>query len=238
MATMGELALALLVDIEGIDGSGKGTQAQRLVERLKQHGCRTSLLSFPRYAATRFGRAVGDFLNGRFGRLDEVHPFLVSLLFAGDRFESRDVLRDALQTSDVVVLDRYVASNVAHQASKRDGAEREELTRAILDLEFGIYELPQPDVVVLLDLSPDVAQQLVAKKAARSYTNRQADIQEADRDYLGRCREVYLRLAQTEPRWRLIPCCDGPRLRTVEEIANDVWSVIRPLLPDGTGSSN
>ncbi|MBI5760321.1 MAG: thymidylate kinase [Planctomycetales bacterium] len=223
--------MALLVDIEGIDGSGKGTQAQRLVERLQQHGCRTSLLSFPRYTATRFGRAVGEFLNGRFGRLDEVHPFLVSLLFAGDRFESRDVLQEALQSNDVVVLDRYVPSNVAHQASKLEGAEREELTQAILDIEFRIYELPRPDVVVLLDLSPDVAQQLIAKKAARSYTDRRADIQEADGAYLGRCREVYMRLANTEPDWLLISCCDGPRLRTVDEIADHMWSIIRPRLP-------
>jgi dTMP kinase len=223
--------VALLVDIEGIDGSGKGTQAQRLVERLQQQGCRTSLLSFPRYAATRFGRAVGEFLNGRFGRLDEVHPFLVSLLFAGDRFESRDVLCEALRSNDVVVLDRYVPSNVAHQASKLKGAERDQLTQAILDIEFRIYELPRPDLVVLLDLSPDVAQQLIAKKAARSYTDRKADIQEADGDYLGRCREVYLGLAGTEPNWQLIPCCDGSRLRTVDEIADDVWSIIRPRLP-------
>lgn len=224
--------MALLVDIEGIDGSGKGTQAQRLVERLQLQGCRTSLLSFPRYTATRFGRAVGEFLNGRFGRLDEVHPFLVSLLFAGDRFESRGVLREALRSNDVVVLDRYVPSNVAHQASKLDGAEREALTQAILDIEFHIYELPRPDLVILLDLSPDVAQQLIAKKAARSYTDRKADIQEADGDYLARCREVYLRLAGTEPNWQLIPCCDGTRLRTVDEIADDVWSIVR-LRPPG-----
>src|SRR5947209_2867214 len=87
------------------------------------------LLSFPRYQATLFGRAVGDFLNGRFGSLEEVHPFLVSLLFAGDRFESKSVLLDAIETHDVVVLDRYVYSNVAHQASKCEGAERAELTR-------------------------------------------------------------------------------------------------------------
>jgi dTMP kinase len=223
--------LSLLVNIEGIDGSGKGTQAHRLVERLRELGFRTTLLSFPRYDATRFGRAIGDFLNGRYGRLDEIHPFLVSLLFAGDRFESREVLQDALRSSDVVVLDRYVASNIAHQASKRDGAERDELTRAILDLEFRIYALPQPDVIVLLDLPPDMAQQLIANKAARSYTDRSADIQEADRDYLGRCREVYLRLAQTQPDWHHVPCCDATRLRSVDEIANDVWSFIRPLLP-------
>lgn len=224
--------MALLVDLEGIDGSGKGTQAQRLVERLRQQGHRTESLSFPRYTETRFGRAIGDFLNGSFGHLNEVHPFLVALLFAGDRFESRDVLRNAIDHSDVVVLDRYVPSNVAHQASKCERAQQVDLTHAIFDLEYRIYALPQPDVVVLLDLPPELAQQLIARKSARSYTNRTADIQEADGRYLARCREVYLRLARSQPGWHLISCCDGPHLRPVDSIADDVWSVIQPLLPN------
>ena len=75
--------MSLLIDIEGIDGSGKGTQARLLCDRLVQSGVTATLISFPRYADTFFGRAIGEFLNGRFGTLEQVHPFLVSLLFAG-----------------------------------------------------------------------------------------------------------------------------------------------------------
>src|SRR5262249_54560321 len=107
----------MLIDIEGIDGSGKGTQAGRLWERLIASGVSATLVSFPRYDATLFGKAVGEFLNGEFGALDKVHPLIVSLLFAGDRFESKAYLLDKMRSSDVVVLDRYVPSNVAHQAS-------------------------------------------------------------------------------------------------------------------------
>src|SRR5436309_12852628 len=103
----------MLIAIEGIDGSGKGTQARRLIERLAASGRRAALLSFPRYGETLFGRAIGEFLNGRFGTLDQVHPFLASLLYAGDRFESRRLLAELLATHDVVVLDRYVASHLA-----------------------------------------------------------------------------------------------------------------------------
>ena len=85
-----------LIAIEGIDGSGKGTQAAILVDRLRAAGRRCELLSFPRYRETKFGSKIGDFLNGRFGQLDQVSPFLVSLLFAGDRFESKRVLIRAL----------------------------------------------------------------------------------------------------------------------------------------------
>jgi dTMP kinase len=119
--------VSYLVAIEGIDGSGKGTQARQLLQRLEADGLRARLLSFPRYEATFFGRAVGQYLDGAFGSLGQVHPFFASLLFAGDRFESRSLLTDALAAHDIVVLDRYVASNVAHQAARLEGPQREQL---------------------------------------------------------------------------------------------------------------
>lgn len=156
----------LLLDFEGIDGSGKGTQAQRLHARLTSERFRCALISFPRYSETLFGRAVGDFLNGRFGSLEQVHPFLVSLLFAGDRFESKGLLCDALAQHDVVVLDRYVPSNIAHQAAKLTGTEREELIRRILEIEHAIFGLPRADLVLHLDLPVPQAQALIARKCS------------------------------------------------------------------------
>ena len=215
----------MLIDIEGIDGSGKGTQAQRLIERLDSSGISASLLSFPRYEATLFGRAVGEFLNGAFGSLDQVHPFLVSLLFAGDRFESKAVLLEAMRRNAVVVLDRYVPSNVAHQASKLEGAGRRELRERILKLEFEIFGLPRPDLVLLLDLPVERAQELIARKKVRQYTDRKADIQEADAAYLARVREVYLELAGGSE-WQTIDCCEGDRLRSIAEIADHIWRIV------------
>ena len=157
-----------LIAIEGIDGSGKGTQAARLREALAARGLKAALISFPRYQETFFGGRIGDFLNGRFGSLEEVHPFLAATLFAGDRLESRRMLLDALAANDVVVLDRYVASNIAHQAGKRDGAERQELTEWILKVEFEVNQLPKPDLAIVLDLPATRAQELIAKKIART----------------------------------------------------------------------
>jgi len=216
----------MLIDIEGIDGSGKGTQAKLLCDRLRQAGASATLVSFPRYDATFFGKAVGEYLNGQFGSLAAVHPFLVSLLFAGDRFESKPFLQEALRTSRIVVLDRFVASNVAHQAAKLDGAARADLTAKILEIEFTIFGLPRPDLVLLLDLPVKIAQDLIARKEARNYTTRKADIQEADADYLERVRDVYHALARSEPNWKTIPCCEDRRLRTIDEIAESVWQVV------------
>jgi dTMP kinase len=219
----------MLIDIEGIDGSGKGTQAQLLCERLTGTGISATLVSFPRYQATFFGRAVGEFLNGKYGSLAEVHPFLVSLLFAGDRYESKPFLLDAMQKSEVVVLDRYVPSNVAHQASKLEGAARADLTARILEIEFTIFRLPRPDVVLLLDLPVSVAQELIARKGARPYTEQKADIQEADAGYLEGVRDVYHELAQSDPKWKTIECCEGTRLRSVAEIADMIWQTVQAL---------
>lgn len=214
--------MATLIDFEGIDGSGKGTQAALLAERLRSAGQRVALLSFPRYSETLFGRCIGEFLNGRYGTLDQIHPLLVSLLFAGDRYESRALIQQAADANDVVIFDRYVPSNIAHQASKLDGAGRHELIARIERLEYEVYALPRPDRVLLLDMPPEIAGQLVTRKAARKYTDRAADLQEADAGHLARTREMYLELASQDTSWRVIECCQGMALRTMDAIARDV----------------
>lgn len=220
--------MSFLVAIEGIDGSGKGTQAQLLRDHLVQSGRSCDLISFPRYDATVFGQAVGRFLNGEFGSLDNVHPLLASLLYAGDRFESKQTLLDAIQQQDVVVLDRYVASNIAHQAAKREAAERQELMEFIQELEFRIYGLPAADLVILLDLPVDQAQALVARKHQRSYTPMQADIQEADAAYLSNVRDAYLELAANDPSWFKVSGTADGSLRTIDDVADEIWSAVAP----------
>lgn len=221
--------MSLLIAIEGIDGSGKGTQAARLDAHLKSQGLKTSLLSFPRYQQTAFGRKVGDFLNGKFGSLDAVHPLLVSLLFAGDRFESREMIRQAIADHDVVICDRYVASNVAHQGAKVPPADRQELVDWILHLEYSIYELPKADLTLFLDVNVPQAQQLIAAKSRRTYTDKAADLQEADGEYLERVREVYIQLA-AGPGWKRICCEKDSKIRQVDEITSDIISAVSQVV--------
>lgn len=218
--------MAPLIVIEGIDGSGKGTQARQLTDRLIAAGHRTQLLSFPRYRETLFGHAIGDFLNGRFGQLHEVHPFLASVLYAADRFESKSVLTDALLQSDFVICDRYVPSNLAHQGAKLDGPARDELLRTIERIEFDVFALPRPTQVVLLDVPVEIAQRNIAAKQARSYTDKAADLQEADAVYLQKVRDVYLELAASEPNWVRIESVRAAEQRSVSDIAADIFAQV------------
>ncbi len=217
----------MLIAVEGIDGSGKGTQSQLLVDRLKKDGITTGFLSFPQYESTEFGRRIGDFLNGRFGDLDQVSPFLASLLYAGDRFESRERLKELLDANDIVVLDRYVPSNVAHQGAKVSGDERQEIINWIHHVEYTLFQLPTPDLVILLDLPADQAQQLIQKKQQRTYTDKAADLQEADGDYLAQVRQVYVDLAAQNDRWQTINCLSADGIRPIEDIADEIYSVVR-----------
>jgi len=218
--------VAFLIDIEGIDGSGKGTQASLLTKFLRDRGYSVELLSFPRYGKTTFAHGIADFLNGRFGSLDQVDPFLVSLLYAGDRLESRDWILELSMNHDVLVLDRYVPSNMAHQGSKRTGAEREELLQWINKIEYEIYQLPRPDLVLWLDLPVHLAHERIAAKKPRNYTEATTDLQESDLNHLAQTRQVYEFLAENQPNWHAIPTVEHERQFNIEEISRRISEIV------------
>jgi dTMP kinase len=222
--------MATLIAIEGIDGAGKGTQARQLVERLNGLGVKATGLQFPRYSETTFGGAIGDFLNGRFGSLDQVHPQLAAVLYAGDRFESRQVLQNAADQNDVVILDRFTGSNLAHQSAKLEGQERLELIKWIDHIEHVVFGLPRPHLNVLIDISPNWSRELVSRKGERDYTSEEADIQESNLPYLERVRACYLTIAAQRDDWQVVESLDERReLRTISDINQEILELIKPL---------
>jgi dTMP kinase len=222
--------VGVLLAIEGIDGSGKGTQAAHLAGHAAAGGFRVASFSFPLYDGNPFSRAVADYLNGEFGSADEVHPELAAMLYAGDRFHARPQLVAALAANDLVVCDRYVGSNAAHQGAKLDGEARARLLAWLDEVEYGEFALPRPDLVVLLDAPVALARQLVGRKAARAYTTLEADIHEADAGHSGATRELYLELAERDG-WRVVATeGDDGEPREVGAVAAEVWSAVEPLL--------
>lgn len=230
--------MTVIIAIEGIDGAGKGTQSRQLVERLQNAGVSATGLQFPRYSETTFGGVIGDFLNGRFGDLDSVHPLLASVLYAGDRFESKQILQQATDQHDVVVLDRFTGSNLAHQGAKLDGEERADLMTWIDHVEHVVFGLPRPDLNILIDISSGWSRELVGRKGARDYTDSEADIQESNLSYLERVRKCYLAIASKRDDWRIVESLDKTgELRTISDINNQIFELIKPLVglvPDST----
>lgn len=219
-------ATAKLIAIEGIDGSGKRTQLELLAQELARRGVPHTRLSFPRYESF-FGRMVSRFLNGEFGPLEAVDPHFSALLFAGDRLEAKPMLAAELAQGRLVVADRYVGSNLAHQTARTPREQRAEFLAWLKKLEYEVYGLPAEDVVIYLRLPAREAHRLVGTKGARDYTKLPRDLQEANLAHLEAASEVYDQLAKS-PNWVIVECLDAARngLRTPEAIHRDVVAAL------------
>lgn len=213
--------MAYYLAIEGADGAGKGTVSTALVARLIAGGQRAMLVSFPRYAETLGGYVIGEHLGGRLPRM--ASPHATATLYALDRFESRDHLAALAAENDVIVFDRYLASNIAYQAALVPEAEAVAMIDWIITLETGQFGLRLPDRSVLLDTPADVARRYIGLKNQRSYTERAYDKYEADDALQARVRTNYRRLAEASPdRWQVIATVEDGTARTPAEIANEI----------------
>jgi dTMP kinase len=193
-----------LIAFEGIDGSGKRTQLEMLARAFQVRGIPVARISFPRYDGF-FGQMVGRFLNGEFGSLETVDPHFSALLYAGDRLEAKPEIESALAQGRIVLADRYVGSNLAHQGARVGKTRRREFLKWLERLEYDMYDLPREDRVVYLRMPATQAQRLVTKKAAREYTRKRRDLQESNLAHLKAASEVYDRLSE-QPRWVRIEC--------------------------------
>ena len=220
----------LLIAIEGIDGSGKHTQAKLLEHSLSCRGFSVLATGFPQYDSW-FGHMVGRFLDGDFGPLDTVDPHFSALLYAGDRFEAKSRIEAALNDGKIVLVDRYVASNLAHQVARAPAEKRSEFLRWIEHLEYSIYGLPKEDLILYLRVPPSQAQKLVAQKSERNYTRKTLDIQEKSLHHLEDAAEMYDMLSRSKP-WATVQCYDANRqsLRLPEDISTEVLHAVEPAL--------
>jgi len=215
-----------LIALEGIDGSGKRTQLDLLAQALEARGLSILRISFPKYEST-FGKLAGRYLNGDFGPLEAVDPHLSALIYAGDRFEAKAEVESALCAGKIVLADRYIASNLAHQSQRVPPGKRDDFFAWLKHIEYGIYGLPVEDLVIYLRLPAPEAQRLIGLKAARSYTSRRHDILEADISHLEQTALIYDRLA-TGPNWVRIDCIDASSgaLHSPEEIHRALFKAV------------
>jgi len=219
-----------LIAIEGIDGSGKRTQVELLATALHEAGIEVYSTGFPQYDSW-FGKMVGQFLNGELGSLDYVDPHFSALLYAGDRFEAKVAIETELHQGKVVLIDRYVGSNLAHQTARVAPEKRQDFRRWICHLEYEIYGLPREDRVIYLRVPPREAQKLVNQKTQRTYTTAKQDLLEANLRHLQDAADLYDLLAREAP-WVTIDCFEAARgvMRPLADIAKEVWAAVHPVI--------
>ena len=212
-----------IIAIEGIDGSGKGTQATLLRDTLRAIGHDSNVISFPDYT-TPYGKEIAKYLNGGFGSLETAPVLPISLLYALNRVERRDDIHH-LKNAGTVIFDRYMGSNLAHQGARLPPEQRDAFFDMMEYTEYENLYLPRPDVTIFLDVDEEVSKSNVAKKAKRGYTNATHDLHESSDAYLAEVKNVYRQLADKYG-WRRVNCAPGGVMRPTDEIGYEVFARI------------
>lgn len=222
----------VFVVIEGTDGSGKGTQFKLLADRLVAEGFDVETFDFPQYEKPS-SYFVREYLNGKYGTLEEVGPYTASLFYALDRFEASQRIHKALEAGKVVLANRFVGSSMAHQGTKfRHAEERRGYFIWLDNLEFEMLRIPRPTLSFVLRVPSHIAQSLVDQKGERSYTNKKRDLHEADLTHLAKAVEVYDDMCQLFPKDFLrVDCIRGDTLMDVQNIHEILWQKLEPTLP-------
>lgn len=217
--------------IDGTDGSGKTTQIKLLVKKLKENGYEVEIADFPQHGH-KSAALVDEYLNGKFGPAEEVGPYRASIFYACDRYEASFKIKKWLEEGKIVISDRYVSANVGHQGGKiKDIKERNKYLEWLFDLEFNIFKIPKPDKNILLYVPPEIGYHLIDQKDLRGYieNNKMKDIHEADLKHLMDAADAYLYAAEKYG-WDKIGCAPGGKLRTREDISDEIWEKVIKLI--------
>ncbi len=230
---------AKILVIEGTDGSGKETQSKRLLEHLQSEGLRVKSFSFPIYN-TPTGRIVGGPYLGK-PEIGEsyfpetsanVDPLVSSLYYAADRrYNFLSEIEEEIYKNDIIILDRYVTSNMGHQASKaKTKKERDRILKFIDTLEFDLCELPRPDKVIFLHMPFEAARELRKSRTA-------GDGNENSESHLRHAEKNYVEIAKIY-NWHYINCIKSKKytnigdIKSIEEISNEINEVVTSLLEE------
>ncbi len=214
-----------LIVIEGLDGSGKGTQSARLAQFLSERGMKVRLLDFPRYEDDS-SFFVRMYLDGKLGGSpDDTGAYAASMLFAADRYVSyrQDWKKDCDDSDTVVIANRYTTANAYHQLAKLPREEWDAFLTWLWDFEFTKLGLPAPTAVIALSMPPAVSRKLVEKRCREKDIVK--DIHEADDGYLARCYEA-LGFVANRLSWSLIDCSDGEDVLPIEAIEEKIHKAL------------
>ena len=225
----------MFIVLEGVDGSGKSTQIANLREMFAQRGIPTEYLHFPRFDAPYFGELIARFLRGELGGVEQVDPYIVAMLYAGDRRDAATMIREWIQQGKVVICDRYVYSNIGYQCAKVASAEeREKLREWILSLEYDYFAIPRPDVSLFLDVPFAFTERKLLQEQRegddRAYLHGKKDIHEQSMELQRQVRQVYIDAAQWDEAMHVVDCSIDGEMASPEVIFERIKSVVTPYL--------
>jgi dTMP kinase len=220
--------------IDGTDGSGKATQVELLSKRLKKDGHTVKNVDFPEYYENFFGKFIGHCLSEQYYNFVKVHPKIASVLYAADRFESKDKIEGWLSKGYVVIANRYVSANQIHQGGKIKNAKKRQAFIEWLDeMEYKVFKIPRPNVVFYLNLPVALSRKLMAernKNQTRAYLNAKKDLVERDMEYIENSHKSALWLAKTQPNYVKIECAKKDEICSRESIHEMIYEKVKKMV--------
>lgn len=214
----------IMLVIEGLDGSGKATQTQKLIERLENMGKNALKVSFPNYE-DESSTLVKMYLRGDLGQAEEVNAYAASLFYTVDRYATfKKKYQKSWENGCTIVADRYTTSNMFHQCTKEPKENWDSFLNWLEDLEYEKVGLPKPTKVIYLDVEPEVSKKLLSKRYEGD--EQKKDIHEANFKYLLKCREAALYAAEKFD-WKIINCNKNGNIRAIDEISEEIWENVK-----------
>ncbi|MFR9533991.1 MAG: dTMP kinase [Rikenellaceae bacterium] len=224
----------MFIVLEGLDGAGKSTQFRLLRDMFAQRGVECEYLHFPRFDAPLYGDLIARFLRGDLGSLESVDPYLVALLYAGDRADASKLITGWLSEGKIVIVDRYVYSNIGYQCAKiSDIQKREELKNWILDVEYNHFSIPKPNASLFLDVPFEFTAARLGEEREgddRSYLDGASDIHESSLSLQESVRRVYLDAATKDESLHVVSCSNqAGAMAQPEEIFQRICEKLKNL---------
>lgn len=216
--------------IDGVDGSGKATQTEILAQRLKQAGLAVELADFPQYN-TKSAGLVENYLEGKYGSPEQVGPYRASIFYAADRYDASFKIKNWLSQGKIVISNRYVTANLGHQGGKiNDPLERKKFFAWLYHLEYEIFNIPRPDLNIILHLGAKISQTLAEQRKKIDWRGKTNDIHHNSLEHLKKAEQTYLEIAKNFPDTVLIEGAKNGKILSREQIGDLVWREINKLL--------
>jgi dTMP kinase len=220
--------------IDGTDGSGKATQVGLLVKKIKENGYAVKTIDFPRYYDNFFGKLIGECLSGKHGDFLAINPHIASVIYAADRWESSNKIEEWIKDGNIVVVDRYASSNQIHQGAKiKNKKKKLVFLKWLENLEFEVFKIPKPDLIVFLDVPVKITLELLKKKTAnkkKRYMEGRGDAAEDNPQHLHDSQKSAIFLLEQYNNWLRIDCTKEGKIMSKKEISDLVWGKVKNLI--------